>query len=88
MANYFNAVYGSLATVSAGTESVILCWGLLENCESFDGERSQAISSTQISHLYSCMAEFENAPIIIGSSSPKSNRVEILTSRSTIVINF
>ncbi|CAG5104562.1 Oidioi.mRNA.OKI2018_I69.chr1.g1338.t1.cds [Oikopleura dioica] len=75
----FNALYGSLATVSAGTESVILCNGYSTNCESFDGEKSQFISSTQISHRESCMAEFENAPMIIGSYSPSSNRVEILT---------
>ncbi|CAG5104585.1 Oidioi.mRNA.OKI2018_I69.chr1.g1361.t1.cds [Oikopleura dioica] len=77
---FFDAVDGSLATVSAGTESVILCRGFSADCESFDGERSQSISSTQITHKCSCMVELENAPMIIGSFYPSSNRVEILTS--------
>ncbi|CAG5081876.1 Oidioi.mRNA.OKI2018_I69.PAR.g9982.t1.cds [Oikopleura dioica] len=80
LVNSFDAVYGSLATVSAGTESVILCRGRSADCESFNGEKSQSISSTQINHERSCMVEFENAPMIIGSYSPTSNRVEILTS--------
>ncbi|CAG5104187.1 Oidioi.mRNA.OKI2018_I69.chr1.g1135.t1.cds [Oikopleura dioica] len=77
----FNGVDGSLVTITSGTDSVILCRGSSAHCESFDGESSRAISSTQINHRYACMAEYENVPIIIGGLSPSlTNKVEILSS--------
>ncbi|CAG5078362.1 Oidioi.mRNA.OKI2018_I69.PAR.g8966.t1.cds [Oikopleura dioica] len=79
--NAFDTAYGSLVSLTGG-EMVILCQGSTKNCESFDGEKSQSIVSTKVQHESACMAQYKNAPIIVGSHSPRSNRVEIYTPSS------
>ena len=76
----FYAFHGSLVTVPEVHDEIVICKGLSSAlCETFDGETSKQIASTEAVHDYACMALFRNQATIVAGSETAS--VETLAVR-------
>ena len=67
---YFYETRGSLVTVPEVHDEIVICKGnTAALCETFDGETSKQIASTEAVHDFACMALFKNQATIVAGDS-------------------